>query len=120
MIANRHEIDGAFNSSDPWLDVVESSEFDDDEPPLYGHNSILPKEHGERFFSLPIIRYLNQDISAVASWDSSIHESIYLNKLTNANERAYMIVKVVVRLSHAIVMDLVLRKRICFIIPSSP
>jgi len=92
----------------------DSSEFEDDEPPLYGHNSILPKEHGERFFSLPVIRFLNQDVGAVASWDSSIHESIYLNKLTDANERAYMIVKVVVRLSHPTPMDLVLRKRICF------
>jgi len=99
------------NSSDFSED---STEFEDDEPPLYGHNSILPKEHGERFFSLPIIRYLNQDVGAVASWDSSIHESIYLNKLTDANERAYMIVKVVVRLSHPTPMDLVLRKRICF------
>ena len=34
--------------------------------------------------------------------------------LFSANERAYLIVKSVVRLSHPTAMDLVLRKRICF------
>lgn len=53
-------------------------------------------------------------MAALASWDSSIHDSVHLNRITQSNERAYLIVKVVVRLSHPTVMDLVLRKRICF------
>jgi len=95
-------------------DFHEDFSLIDNEIPLYGQNSILPKEHGERFHSLPIIRHPNKDVGAVASWDSSIHESTYLNKVTDTNERAYMIVKVVVRLSYPTPMDLVLRKRICF------
>ena len=36
------------------------------------------------------------------------------DRITGASERAYLIVKVVVRLSHPTTMDLVLRKRVCF------
>ena len=96
-------------------------QFIDDEDedttiPLFCHQSILPKEHGGKFYSLPIVRQLEQDtaVVAVASWDSSIHDSIYLNRLTEPSERAYLIVKAVVRLSHPQHMDLMLRKRICF------
>jgi kinesin family protein 13 len=49
----------------------------------------------------------------VISWDSSVHDSIHLNRVTPNNERVYMIVKVVVQLSHPAAMELVLRKRIC-------
>ena len=62
-----------------------------------GSNSILPKEHGGQFSSLPIIRYLdNEDIGAIAAWDSSIHDSLYLNRVTEANERIYLILKATV------------------------
>ena len=107
------------------------------EIPTYGQNSILPKEHGGKFFNLPIIRYLDdaEGVGAIASWDSSVHDSLCLNKVTPSksayfgschrsvfeyffwfvdNERAYMIIKMVVRLSHPTAMDLVLRKRVCF------
>ena len=57
---------------------------------------------------------LSTAVVAVASWDSSIHDSIYLNRLTEPSEQAYLIVKAVVRLSHPQHMDLMLRKRICF------
>jgi kinesin family protein 13 len=110
---------------DDFTDSIEEARtcFDDDycdeeagSVPLYCHQSILPKEHGGRFYSLPIIRHLEQEtaVVAVASWDSSIHESIYLNRLTEPGERAYLIVKAVVRLTHPRLMDLVLRKRICY------
>lgn len=52
-------------------------------------------------------------VCAVASWDSSIHDSQHLNRVTGPNERIYLIIKAVVQLSHPAMMELVLRKRIC-------
>jgi kinesin family protein 13 len=77
-----------------------------------GINSILPKEHGAKFYNLPIVKYCEKDVCAIASWDSSIHDSVNLNRVTPSNERVYMILKVVVRLSHPASMELVLRKRL--------
>lgn len=62
-----------------------------------GFNSILPKEHGGQFYSLPIIKDLEGDgIGAIASWDSSIHDNPYMNRVTEANERIYLILKATV------------------------
>ena len=36
-----------------------------------------------------------------------------LNRVTSSNERVYMILKAVIRLSHAAYMEIVLRKRMC-------
>jgi len=55
----------------------------EDDVCVAGVNSILPKEHGNKFYNLPIIRQLHKDVSAVAAWDSSIHDSVHLNKLTD-------------------------------------
>lgn len=55
----------------------------EDDVCVAGLNSILPKEHGNKFYTLPIIRHLPKDVSAVAAWDSSIHDSIHLNKVTD-------------------------------------
>ncbi|XP_028137555.2 kinesin-like protein KIF13A isoform X1 [Diabrotica virgifera virgifera] len=77
-----------------------------------GVNSILPKEDGKEFYTLRILSHLEKDVCAVAAWDSSIHDSPNLNKVTEANERVYMILRVTVRLSHPAPMDLVLRKRL--------
>ncbi|CAG9796373.1 unnamed protein product [Diatraea saccharalis] len=77
-----------------------------------GLHSILPKEHGNRFYELQILHHHDKDVSAVASWDSSIHDSQYLNRTTEANERVYLILKTTVRLSHPAPMDLILRKRL--------
>ncbi|XP_049855904.1 kinesin-like protein KIF13A isoform X3 [Schistocerca gregaria] len=79
---------------------------------ITGANSILPKEHGNKFYNLPIIKHEEKDVCAVAAWDSSIHDSLHLNKVTEANERVYLILKTTVRLSHPATMDLVLRKRL--------
>ena len=49
----------------------------------------------------------------MCSWDSSIHDSVHLNRVTPANERVYLILKCIVRLSHPASMELVLRKRVC-------
>ena len=55
---------------------------------------------------------LTLQVCAVVSWDSSIHDSVHLNRLTPNTERVYLILKVVVRLSHPAAMELVLRKRL--------
>ncbi|XP_035527856.1 kinesin-like protein KIF13A isoform X6 [Morone saxatilis] len=81
-------------------------------PHAAGVNSILPKEHGSQFFYLPIIRHSDDEVSAVCSWDSSIHDSVHLNRITSPNERIYLIIKATVQLSHPASMELVLRKRI--------
>ncbi|XP_018578799.1 kinesin-like protein KIF13B isoform X2 [Anoplophora glabripennis] len=83
-----------------------------EEVTVAGMNSILPKEDGRQFYSLHILNHLEKDVCAVASWDSSIHDSPHLNKITESNERVYMILRVTVRLSHPAPMDLVLRKRL--------
>ncbi|XP_066479307.1 kinesin-like protein KIF13A isoform X3 [Tiliqua scincoides] len=81
-------------------------------PHASGVNSILPKEHGSQFFYLPIIKHSKDEISATAAWDSSVHDSVHLNRVTPQNERIYLIVKITVQLSHPAAMELVLRKRI--------
>ncbi|XP_063155014.1 kinesin-like protein KIF13A isoform X5 [Candoia aspera] len=81
-------------------------------PHASGVNSILPKEHGSQFFYLPIIKHIKDEISATAAWDSSVHDSVHLNRVTPQNERIYLILKITVQLSHPAAMELVLRKRI--------
>ncbi|CAG9135930.1 unnamed protein product [Plutella xylostella] len=83
-----------------------------EEVTVAGLHSILPKEHGNKLHELQILHHHDKDVSAVASWDSSIHDSHYLNRLTDANERVYLILKTTIRLSHPAPMDLVLRKRL--------
>lgn len=81
-------------------------------PHAAGVNSILPKEHGSMFYYLPIIRHSDEEVLAVCSWDSSIHDSVHLNRVTSQNERIYLIIKATVQLSHPASMELVLRKRV--------
>lgn len=77
-----------------------------------GQNSILPKEMGNKFYGLQILHHLEKDVCAVSSWDSSIHDTPHLNKVTEANDRVYLILKTTIRLSHPAPMNLVLRKRL--------
>ncbi|XP_071054782.1 kinesin-like protein KIF13A isoform X3 [Onthophagus taurus] len=77
-----------------------------------GKNSILSKEMGNMFYPLHILQHLEKDVCAVASWDSSIHDNVHLNKVTDANDRVYLILRITIRLSHPAPMELVLRKRI--------
>ncbi|XP_048363601.1 kinesin-like protein KIF13A isoform X2 [Sphaerodactylus townsendi] len=81
-------------------------------PHASGVNSILPKEHGSQFFYLPIIKHSDDEVSATAAWDSSVHDSVHLNRVTPQHERIYLIVKITVQLSHPAAMELMLRKRI--------
>ena len=105
-------LNGSFESSS-YLDGMNEDGLMVDLMPQAGGNSILPKEHGGQFFSLPLVKFLDsEEIGAVASWDSSIHDSPYLNRVTEGNERVYLILKATVRLSHPSPLDLVLRKRL--------
>ncbi|CAF4863110.1 unnamed protein product [Pieris macdunnoughi] len=83
-----------------------------EEVSMAGFHSILPKEHGNRFYELQLVHHHHKDVSAVAAWDSSIHDSQYLNRITEPNERVYLILKTTVRLSHPAPMELILRKRL--------
>lgn len=38
---------------------------------------------GNKFYTLQINHHLEKDVCAVASWDSSIHDSVHLNKVTD-------------------------------------
>ena len=97
------------------MDLTEDSPEYDEDLPFVGADLILPKEHGARFVPLPILRDLVPGkVGALCSWDSSVHDSTCLNRITEPTERAYMIVKVVVRLSHPTPINLVLRKRVSF------
>ncbi|XP_037034787.1 kinesin-like protein KIF13B isoform X4 [Bradysia coprophila] len=89
-----------------------SAQNSSEEVSIAGINSILPKEHGNKFYTLQILQHLDKDVCAISSWDSSIHDSQALNRITEANERVYLILKTTVRLSHPAPMDLVLRKRV--------
>jgi len=44
--------------------------------------------------------------------DSSVHDTVLLNRITPTNEAIFIIIRVHVRLSHPVEMDVVLRKRI--------
>ncbi|XP_045495500.1 kinesin-like protein KIF13A isoform X4 [Colias croceus] len=83
-----------------------------EEVSVAGLHSILPKEHGNKFYELQLVQHHHKDVSAAAAWDSSIHDSQYLNRVTEANERVYLILKTTVRLSHPAPMELILRKRL--------
>ncbi|OXU31703.1 hypothetical protein TSAR_007206 [Trichomalopsis sarcophagae] len=50
---------------------------------ISGLNSILPKEHGHKFYNLPIVKHLEKNVCAIAAWDSSIHDDVNLNKITD-------------------------------------
>ncbi|XP_053965381.1 kinesin-like protein KIF13A isoform X1 [Anastrepha ludens] len=89
-----------------------SAQNTNDEFSVAGLNSILSKEHGHKFYTLQILQHLEKDVCSIASWDSSMHDSQALNRVTEANERVYLILRTTVRLSHPAPMDLVLRKRI--------
>lgn len=56
---------------------------------------------------------IHSQVCGIASWDSSIHDSQSLNCITGADNRVYLILKVVLRLTHPAPMEVVLRKRVC-------
>lgn len=56
---------------------------------------------------------LQDQLLATASWDSTVHNTNSLNKITGNNDRVYGIIKVGVTLLHPPGLELMLRKRIC-------
>lgn len=96
------------------IDSPESCTELDDYLPVLSAGSVLPKEHGDKFFSLPILENLEKIIGTVASWDSSVQNSVYLNRVTAEHERLFLIVKITLRLTDPTPVDIILRKRICF------
>ena len=52
---------------------------------IAGTNAIIPKEISNKFFSLPFVDHYDDEVCAVASWDSSIHNNPLLNRLTQSN-----------------------------------
>lgn len=59
-----------------------------------GHHSFLSFEQSDSIIGLPILKYDQKRVTATASWDSSIHDSVYLNRVTQNTERVYVILKV--------------------------
>lgn len=59
-----------------------SAQNTNEEVPIAGINSILPKEHGNKFYTLQVLQHLEKDVCAIASWDSSLHDSQALNRVT--------------------------------------
>ena len=64
------------------------------EPEPAGLKSYIPLEQPERMIDLNILKYDQQKVTAYASWDSSMHDSVYLNRVTQNNERIYLVLKV--------------------------
>lgn len=59
-----------------------------EEVTVTGLNSILPKENDRPFYNLQILQHLDKDVCAIASWDSSIHDSPNINKVTECKQNA--------------------------------
>lgn len=59
-----------------------------------GHHSFLSFEQSDSIIGLPIHKYDQKRVTATASWDSSVHDSVYLNRVTQNTERVYVILKV--------------------------
>lgn len=83
--------------------------------PTIGDTAFIPKETGGEFHSLPLLtQATGGEVGATAAWDSSVHSSSHLNRVTVEHEQLSLVVKVTVRLSEPLPLDLVLRKRIAF------
>lgn len=59
-----------------------------------GHHSFLSFEQSDSIIGLPVHKYDQKRVTATASWDSSVHDSVYLNRVTQNTERVYVILKV--------------------------
>lgn len=72
-------------------------------------------EKPETMIALPIIRKdeRHQSPTAVASWDSTVHNNTGLNKVTGYNDRVYAVLKVGVMLKNPAGVEMTLRKRLC-------
>ncbi|XP_053315234.1 kinesin-like protein KIF13B [Spea bombifrons] len=78
-----------------------------------GFDATLMDEEDDEFFDLQIVKHLENEVKAEASWDCTVHNCPQLSKGSAADERVFLILRVTVQLSHPAEIQLVLRKRIC-------
>ncbi|TNN22317.1 Kinesin-like protein KIF13B [Liparis tanakae] len=79
-----------------------------------GLDALLGGEEDEDdFFDLHLVKHYDPEVKAEASWDSTVHRCPHLSRVSSADQRVYLTVRAVVRLSHPAHMQLVLRKRVC-------
>ncbi|XP_060106089.1 kinesin-like protein KIF13B isoform X2 [Heteronotia binoei] len=90
-----------------------SSQDNLDEPEAGGWDATLVGEDEDEFFELQIVKHHETEVKAEASWDSTVHNCPQLSRGTAAEQRVFLIVRVMVQLSHPAEMQIVLRKRIC-------
>ncbi|XP_076811338.1 kinesin-like protein KIF13A [Clavelina lepadiformis] len=100
-----------------FLNLSGSADCDDIIRCPVGLESELPMEVPGTFVQLPVIHPSKTDfrgcMSCVVSWDSSLHDCLFMNRPTTASERLYIILKVHINLNHPKKIDIVMRKRIC-------
>uniref|UniRef100_A0A0N4Z4F3 Kinesin motor domain-containing protein n=1 Tax=Parastrongyloides trichosuri TaxID=131310 RepID=A0A0N4Z4F3_PARTI len=87
---------------------------------LIGLSSQLVKENFLSMLQLHIIERNDAEMKVSCPWDSSIHGEPSLNRVSNSNEKIYGVVKVNVRITQPVPMELVLRKRICMSVYKKP
>ncbi|XP_019849545.1 PREDICTED: kinesin-like protein KIF13B [Amphimedon queenslandica] len=97
-----------------FLDL-NSGDDDEEERPVTGlvQTGELFGEKPENMIQLPIIKQEDHQLIAVASWDSTVHDTSSLNKVTGANDRVFAIVRVGIKLKNPPGVEIMLRKRIC-------
>uniref|UniRef100_A0A4W4F2V9 Kinesin family member 13Bb n=1 Tax=Electrophorus electricus TaxID=8005 RepID=A0A4W4F2V9_ELEEL len=97
-----------------FLDLSANDFHDGLSAPLAGgQDAVLNGADEEEFLELQIVKHHDSEVKAEASWDSTVHECPELSRGGGPEQRIYLIVRVVVLLSHPACMQLVLRKRIC-------
>ena len=77
-----------------------------------GSRSFLSFEQSQNILELPLLKYDQKRVTATASWDSSIHDSVLLNRVTQPNERVYLILKVPRFIPFAFCLYPVMRERL--------
>jgi hypothetical protein len=86
---------------------------------LSGEKCVLLNESTNKrdFIAIPIIQKLSEnesgELCAVAAWDSTQHDSIYLNQQTLNDQYIYLILKIKLKLKEPFDCEVVVRKRIC-------
>uniref|UniRef100_A0A8C5F5Q3 Kinesin motor domain-containing protein n=1 Tax=Gadus morhua TaxID=8049 RepID=A0A8C5F5Q3_GADMO len=78
-----------------------------------GQDALLSGEDEDAFFDLHIVRHHDDQATAEASWDSTVHDCAALSRAGPADQRVFLTLRAVVQLSHPARMQLVLRKRLC-------
>lgn len=96
----------------------------DDDPMKAVKTGELIGEREETMMELPLIKDTKKDekgfVKMQVSWDSTVHDTNSLNRITNDKDRVFAIVKVSVRLKKPPGIILVLRKRICLKVYKKP